>query len=150
MAAMQGETIETTSNAADAIDRRCQRLSSCRVDKPELLRRAIQFWRAVELVKSGSSTDQRDGFWPKRRWQDIVLFVKYCRQTPGFAGSEGTLLLTEYIIQGRGELYAPTGDSEEVLIRKDIQFKRKERLIRDASPSITVFEKAIHQRKGAG
>ena len=82
IAAMQGQMMEHTSNAAEAVDKRCQRLSCWSVEMPELLRSAVQLWLAVELVRSESITGKTDGFWPKRRLQEVVLLLKYCRQTP--------------------------------------------------------------------
>src|ERR1700730_11001889 len=90
MAAMQGQTMEHTSNAAEAVDKRCRRMSCCSVEMPELLRSAVQLWLAVELVRSDSITGKTDGFWPKQRLQEIVLLLKYCRQTPRFA-SQGKM-----------------------------------------------------------
>jgi hypothetical protein len=87
IAAIQGQTTEHTNNATEAVDRRCQRLSCCSEEIPELLRSAVQLWLAVELVRSDSITGKRDGLWPKRRLQEVVLLLKNCRQTPRLARS---------------------------------------------------------------
>ena len=61
IAAMQGQTTEHTSNAVEAVDKHCQRLSCWSVEMPELLRSAVQLWLAVELVRSESITGKTDG-----------------------------------------------------------------------------------------
>jgi hypothetical protein len=81
--AMQGLAMEHTSNAAEAVDNCCQELTCWSEEMPELTRSEVQLWPAVlELVRSDSITGKMDGFWPKRRLQEIVLSLKYCRQTP--------------------------------------------------------------------
>jgi hypothetical protein len=81
--AMQGLAMEHTSNAAEAVDNCCEELTCWSEETPELTRSEVQLWPAVlELVRSDSITGKMDGFWPKRRLQEIVLSLKYCRQTP--------------------------------------------------------------------
>jgi hypothetical protein len=152
MAVMQGQTMAHTSSAAEAVDKRCQSLSCCSVEIPELLRSAVQLWAAVELVRSDRIMGKTDGFWPKRRLQEVELLLKYCRQIPRFAVRGKSR--KEYMFLGGG---ARTGSSEEVLIGKDRQLKLREcgvtlsfSWIQDGYSSINKGLKTIHEMKGAG